>query len=124
MNDSQTEDQIENSETSTNRNNDGYAKGDNVRNIMVDVKILRLQNVLLEKQLEERSQQIGYLRRKVKESQTKKQKIREKEQKYKELLLNLEAQCLKFREEGLKTSEELIKKKTEIDVPYIIFKIL
>lgn len=119
MNHSNTEDQIENSETSTNRderNNEAYAKGDNVRNIMVDIKILRLQNILLEKQLEERSQQIGYLRRKVKDSQTKKQKIREKEQKYKELLLNLEAQNLKIREEGLKSSEELMKKKAEIEV--------
>jgi len=93
-------------------------KEDKIRNILVDIKILRLQNLLLEQQLEERSQQIAYLKRKLKEMSHAGKKSIEKEQKMKELILNLESQSLTFREECLKNSEELIKRGAEIEVNF------
>lgn len=91
-------------------------KEEKIRNILVDIKILRLQNLLLEQQLEERSQQIAYLKRKLKEVSQIAKRNYEKEQDMKELILNLEAQGLKFREESVKNSEEVIKKGGEIEV--------
>lgn len=98
------------------RNNPSAEKDSKIRNILVDIKILRLQNALLEQQLEERSHQIAYLRSKMKEVSISNKKSQEKEQKLKELTLSLEAQSLKFREENLKNSEELIKRGLEIEV--------
>ncbi len=89
-----------------------------IRNILVDIKILRLQNVLLEQQLEERSQQIASLKRKLNEASHAGHRNTEREQKIKELILNLEAQSLKFREESLKNSEEILKKDSEIEVNF------
>ena len=91
-------------------------KDGKIKNILVDMKILRLQNLLLEQQLEERSQQIAGLRRKLKDSTFSTQKSVEKEQKMKELVFSLEAQSLKFREECLKSNEEVVKKGLEIEV--------
>lgn len=98
-----------------------HEKEDRIRNILVDIKILRLQNALLEQQLEEKSQQIANFRRKMKELAATGRKNQEREQKMKELVLKLEAQSLKFREESLKNSEELMKKETEIHVIFSVF---
>lgn len=89
---------------------------DQMRNIMVDMKILKLQNGLLEQQLEERSRQIASLQRKLKEKVQKTKKATQNEQKMKELILAVEAQSLKFRDENLKNSEELKVKDFEIEV--------
>lgn len=97
-----------------------HDKEDRIRNILVDIKILRLQNALLEQQLEEKSQQIATFRRKIKELAVTSRRTHEREQKMKELVLKLEAQSLTFREESLKNSEELMKKESEILVSLLI----
>lgn len=91
-------------------------KKDPMRNILVDMKILKLQNALLEQQLEERSRQIAGLQSKLQDTIHKTKKSNQNEQKMKELVLTVEAQCLRFREESIKNSEELKIKDSEIEV--------
>ena len=89
---------------------------DQMRNILVDMKILKLQNTLLEQQLEERSRQIAGLQRQLKDTIHKTRRKTQNEEKLKELVLAVEVQGLKFREESLKSLEELKVKDSEIEV--------